>query len=134
MVVAWICAISWHGGPVQAAGTIRERPPIKAGRPEPSPHLETACEIHHIYEDLNESSSARPGRSQQLEIPPSLNSKQAACFFSPAGFPSNVGFLPGFQRPQGFYRPSFFSVDTRISQIRLCFCRRKDFSNPPDFL
>ncbi len=32
-------------------------PPIKAGRPEPSPHLETACEIHHIYEDMNESSS-----------------------------------------------------------------------------
>jgi hypothetical protein len=28
-------------------------PPIKAGHPEPSPHLETICEIHHIYEDLN---------------------------------------------------------------------------------
>jgi len=70
-------------------------PPIKAGRPEPSPHLETACEIHHIYEDLNESSSARPGRSQQLEIQPSLNSKRAACFSSPAGFSSNTGFLPG---------------------------------------
>ncbi len=37
-------------------------------------HLETICEIHHIYKDLNESSSARPGRSQQLEITPSLNS------------------------------------------------------------
>jgi hypothetical protein len=33
-------------------------PPIKAGQPEPSP----ACENHHIYEDLTESSSARPGR------------------------------------------------------------------------
>ena len=28
-------------------------------------------ERQHIYEDLNESSSARPGGSQQLEIPPS---------------------------------------------------------------
>jgi hypothetical protein len=26
---------------------------IKAGQPEPSSHLETTCEIHHIYEDLN---------------------------------------------------------------------------------
>jgi hypothetical protein len=29
------------------------RPPIKAGQPEPSSHLETTCKIHHIYEDLN---------------------------------------------------------------------------------
>jgi hypothetical protein len=75
--------------------------PIKAGQPEPSLRLGTACEIHHIYEDLNESSSARPGRSQQLGIPQSLNSKQTACFSSPAGFSldtgfsSNAGFLPG---------------------------------------
>jgi hypothetical protein len=27
-------------------------PPIKAGQPEPSSHLETTYEIHHIYEDL----------------------------------------------------------------------------------
>jgi hypothetical protein len=31
----------------------RRGPPIKAGQPEPSSHLETTCEIHHIYEDLN---------------------------------------------------------------------------------
>ncbi len=34
-------------------------------------------ERQHIYEDLNESSSASPGGSQQLEIPPSPNSKRA---------------------------------------------------------
>jgi hypothetical protein len=34
-------------------------------------------ENQHIYEDLNESSSARPGGSQQQEIQPSLNSKAA---------------------------------------------------------
>jgi hypothetical protein len=38
-------------------------------------------ERQHIYEDLNKRSSASPGGSQQLEIPPSLNSKRAANFF-----------------------------------------------------
>jgi hypothetical protein len=38
-------------------------------------------ERQHIYEDLNESSSASPGGSQHLEIPPSPNSKWAANFF-----------------------------------------------------
>jgi hypothetical protein len=38
-------------------------------------------ERQHIYEDLNESSSASPGGIQQLEIPQGLNSKRAANFF-----------------------------------------------------
>jgi hypothetical protein len=38
-------------------------------------------ERQHIYEDLNRSSSASPGGSHQLEIPPSLNSKRGANFF-----------------------------------------------------
>jgi len=116
----------WYKQPVQYG----KGPPIKAGRPEPSPHLETACEIHHIYEDLNESSSARLGRSQQLEIPPSLNSKRAACFSSPASFSSNAGFLPGagISTPARILSSACFSVDARISQIRLIFCKRKDFS------
>ncbi len=37
-------------------------------------------ERQHIYEDLNESSSASPGGSQQLELPPSPNSKRAPTF------------------------------------------------------
>jgi hypothetical protein len=37
-------------------------------------------ENQHIYEDLNESSSARLGGSQQSEILPSPNSKRAANF------------------------------------------------------
>ncbi len=37
-------------------------------------------ERQHIYEDLNESSSSRPGGSQQLEIPPSPNSKRTPNF------------------------------------------------------
>ncbi len=38
-------------------------------------------ERQHIYEYLNESSSASPGGSQQLEIQPSPNSKRAANLF-----------------------------------------------------
>jgi hypothetical protein len=93
-------------------------PPIKAGQPEPSLHLGTACEIHHIYEDLNESSSARPGGNQQLEIPPSLNSKQAACFSGPAGFSSDAGFSLG----------AGISTTAKDSIVRLFFCKRRDFS------
>ncbi len=37
-------------------------------------------ERQHIYEDLNESSSTRPGGSQQLEILPSPNSKRMPNF------------------------------------------------------
>ncbi len=58
-----------------------ETPPIKAERPEPSDHLRSTCTIGNtIYEDLNESSSARLGGSQQLEILPSPNSKRAQNF------------------------------------------------------
>jgi hypothetical protein len=129
--------VGWYKQPVQYG----KGPPIKAGRPEPSPHLETACKIHHIYEDLNESSSARPGRSQQLEIQPSLNSRRDACFSSPAGFSSDAGFLPGagistparilsstcFSIDARISQIGLFSVNARISQIRLIFCKRKDF-------
>ena len=55
-----------------------ETPPVKAERPEPSDHLRSTClRINTIYEDLNKSSSARLGGSQQLEILPSPNGKQA---------------------------------------------------------
>ncbi len=58
-----------------------ETPPIKAERPEPSDHLRSTCtRINTIFEDLNESSSARLGGSQQLEILPSPNSKRAPDF------------------------------------------------------
>ncbi len=113
---------------------------VKAGQPEPSPHLGTAWERHHIYEDLTESSSARPGGSQQLEIPPHLNSKRAACFFQ--FFSPGTGILT----PARIYRPPVFLWSARILWIRLIFCKvqgfckstwffvkRKDFLNPSDF-
>jgi hypothetical protein len=46
-----------------------ETPPLKAEQPEPSDHLRSAClRINTIYEDLNKSSSARLGGSQQLQL------------------------------------------------------------------
>jgi hypothetical protein len=109
-------------------------PHIKAGQPEPSPHLETACEILHIYKDLNGSSSARPGGSQQLEIPLSLNSKQAACFSIPAGFSSNAGFSPGtwISTPAKILLSACFSAIARISQSA-CFSANASISQSACF-
>ncbi len=63
-------------------------------------------------------SSARPGRSQQLEIPQSLNSKQAACFSSSASFSTNASFSPGagISTPARILSSAWFSANTRISQ------------------
>ncbi len=58
-----------------------ETPPIKAGQPVPLDHLRSTCTRGNtIYEDLNESSSANLGGSQQLEILPSPNIKRAENF------------------------------------------------------
>jgi hypothetical protein len=58
-----------------------ETPPIKAEWPVPSDHLRSTCTRGNtIYEDLNESSSARLGGTQQLEILPSPNSKRVQNF------------------------------------------------------
>ncbi len=74
--------LAWRAGTNSRYST-GESSPIKARQPETYLHLGTACKNHHIYKDLNESSSARPGRSQQLEIPPSLNIKQPPAFPAP---------------------------------------------------
>ncbi len=67
MVAAWILTISWHDGRYST-------------RRQPIPHLETTCEIHHIYEEENvlisgtrEKSavgdSAEPKQFRQLVYP-----------------------------------------------------------------
>ncbi len=72
--------LTGHAG-ITSRYSTGEMPPIKAERPEPSDHLRSTClRINTIYEDLNESSSARLGGSQQLEILPSPNSKRAQDF------------------------------------------------------
>jgi hypothetical protein len=75
-------------------------------------------ERQHIYEDLNESSLASPGGSQQLEIPPSLNSKQAACFFQFRWFSPGAGI----------------STPTKILSSAYFSARCQHFVNPPVFL
>ncbi len=59
-----------------------ETPPIKVGRPESSSLEVYMSGRQHIYEDLNESSSARPAGSQQSEILLSPNSKRTPNFFA----------------------------------------------------
>ncbi len=56
-----------------------ESPPIKAGHWGTIPHLETTCSRFNTSMRRRTCSLAGPGRSQQLEILPSLNSKE---FFS----------------------------------------------------
>ncbi len=119
MIAARILA--WQAG-TNSRYSMGESLPIKAGQPESYLHLGTTCEIHHIYEDLNESSSARPERSQQLEIPPSLNSKQAACFSGSAGFSMAAGI----------------SSDAEISTaakilLSACFSLAAGFLHPLEF-
>jgi hypothetical protein len=67
-------------------------------------------------------SSAGPGRSQQLEIPPSLNSKRATCFSSSASFSMDTSILPGARiLPSAWFSPgarilpsAWFSLAARI--------------------
>ncbi len=103
-----------------------EIPPNKAGEPGLCMRLR-----QHIYEDLNESSSASPEGSQQLEIPPSPNSKRAANFFQIRWFFTRRGHFNTrqdsivrlyFCETLTFYKPAYFSV------------RCQYFPNPPIFL
>ena len=88
MVKIYVGAENWASAEIltSRAGTTGrystgETPPIKAERPVPSDHLRSTCTRGNtIYEDLNESSSARLGGSQQLEILPSPKSKKAPDF------------------------------------------------------
>jgi hypothetical protein len=86
-------------------------------------------ERQHIYEDLNESSSASPGWSQQLEIPPSLNSKRAANFFQFRWFFTRRG---DFNARQDSIVRLFFCKAPTFCKSAWFFEKRQDFSNPPD--
>jgi hypothetical protein len=85
--------LAWQAGTNSRYST-GESPPIKAGHQETIPHLKTTCTRFITSMRRRTCSSVGPGRSQQLEIPPSLNSKQAACFSSSASFSVNAGISP----------------------------------------
>ncbi len=87
-------------------------------------------ERQHIYEDLNESSSASPGGSQQLEIPPSINSKRAASFFQFHRFFTRRG---DFNARQDSIVCLFFCETPTFCKSACFSVRRQYFPNPPDF-
>jgi hypothetical protein len=102
-----------------------ETSPIKAERPEPSDHLSTCTRINTIYEDLNESSSARLGGSQQLEILPSPNSKKSPNF--------SAWILIG---AEGNFAGAVILLDAEISTSALVLSyivRRMNFVFPQKF-
>jgi hypothetical protein len=88
-------------------------------------------ERQHIYEDLNESSSASPGGSQQLEIPPSLNSKLAANFFQFRWFFTWRG---DFNACQDSIVRLFFCETPTFCKSAYFSARCQHFVNPPIFL
>ncbi len=85
-------------------------------------------ERQHIYEDLNESSSARPGGSQQLEIPPGPNSKRTPNFSA-----DSLARRGDFNARQGsivrlyFYQAPIFCIPASV------FMRRQYFHETPRF-
>jgi hypothetical protein len=104
----------------------RKGPPIKAGQPEPSLHLGTTCETYHIYEDLNESSSARPAAGDSSE-PKQLAGRllfQFRGFFFRRGFFTRRGDFNS--RKDSIVRLSF--CKSKVFSNLLFFCKRKDFS------
>ncbi len=65
---------AWRAGTSSRYST-GESPPIKAGHWETIPHLESTCTQFNTSARRRTRPSAGPERSQQLQIPPSLNSK-----------------------------------------------------------
>jgi hypothetical protein len=88
--------LAWRAG-TNSRYSMRKSPPIKQG----SKSSLLTWRLHARFITSTSCSSAGPGRSQQLEIPPSLNSKQAACFSSSACFssPTNISTGTGISTP-----------------------------------
>ena len=93
-------------------------------------------ERQHIYEDLNESSSASPGGSQQLEIPPSPKIKRGANFFQIRWYFTMRGDFNACQdsivRIYFCQTPTFYK-SANILCIRQYFHETSIFWNPPIF-
>ncbi len=132
---------------VQQAGTTGrystgETPPIKAEWPEPSDHLRSTCTRGNtIYKDLNESSSARLGGSQQLEILlgnfadaeilPGAEISTSALVLS--YIVRRMDFVVSRSFPQKFFRWSFFAEVFRRSFPQQFPAANFRLSFPPKF-
>ncbi len=98
-----------------------ESPPIKAGHRELLPHWESTCMRFNTSARRRTRLSAGPVRSQQLQIPPSLNSKailQRDCLL--------------FLLCQHWQRPSFSWVPTFLKTP--IFFHAPSFYHPPKIL
>ncbi len=86
-------------------------------------------ERQHIYEDLNESSSARPGGSQKLEILPSPNSKWTPNFSAQI-----LARRRNFTQAQKFYLGAEISTSAIVLSYAKIFTRRLNSVYPPNFV
>ncbi len=84
-------------------------------------------ESQHIYEDMNEISSTSPGGSQQLEIPPSPNSKRAANFFQIRWYFTRGGDFNA--RQDSIVRLYFCQTPTFYKSANILYSRQWDANN-----
>ena len=104
-----------HGGPVQTSRySTGESPLIKAGHWRAIFHLESTCTRFNTSARKRTRPSARPERSQQLEIPPSLNSFDS--LFIPQSWPTRN---KGCVRPHLFRFIPAFAYGERRRRVRL---------------
>ncbi len=105
----------------------RRESAIKAGHGELLPHLESTYTIFNTSSRRRTRPSTGPERNQQLQIPPSLNSK--AVLQRPANFSccANIGGRLIFPMRQHFCRLQHFS-SRQVFTIRQRFWMRQVFT------
>ncbi len=125
-----------HGGPEQAAGTESAH---KSGHWGTIPHLGSTCTRFNTSARRRTRPSAGPERSQQLQIPPSLNIKailQRVCLLfllrqhwrAPSlSCCANLGGHLVFNMRQHFYGRQYFSM-RQVFSIRQRFWMHQVFT------
>ncbi len=117
LVAAWIWAISWHGGPVQTAGTVRERATHKS---------RAAWAFFSLGDYIRDSSHLRGSESAHQQDQGEVSSWRfrrvltvAGCLlFQFASFSTNAGFSlgAGISTPARILSLAWFSANAKISQ------------------
>ncbi len=122
--------LAWQAGAYSRYST-GEGPPIKAGQPEPSSHLATTCENHHINEEQNVLISGTREKSavgDSAEQAGSLLFQLCQYFTRRGDFNGRKDFTIGLISftPKDFPIRLIFS-SSKDFPIRLIFSTRKDF-------
>ncbi len=119
----------WRAGTSSRYST-GESPHKKAGHREFLPHFESTCTRFNTSARRRTRPSAGHERSQQMQIPPSLNSKailQLSDYFSSS---ANIGGRLVFLLRKPWRATSFSLASTLDTNIFLC----TDFYHPPKIL